>query len=722
MGKIRDFIFKKNQSPRNNRKKVGVGLFLLTLGLFFLFVGRLIFVVATDSVAGVSLESKTKDLYTGESVIPATRGSILDRYGEALAKDATTYSCYVILDDSYIGVNNVKLYAESSDYPKLAKILADNLGVEENYALSQLEQKDSHGKKPYQVEFGKEGKNISLETKMKLEEAVKAADTKGLFFEEHPARLYPNGDFSSYLVGYAQLSDPKDESQGLKGIMGIEAAFNDLLEGKDGKIVYEKDHSGNAVAGTVEDKAVAENGDDIYTTLNSQLQSYLETLMDSVYEKSTPEDLTAVLMNAKTGEIEAMSQRPSFNPQQGFTEDTLYRNVLVEDPFEPGSTMKTMLLAAAINEGVFDPNETYNNKSLALYDAMIYDHDFGKIGPLNMSQAYSWSSNIGMVILEEKLGNEKWLQYLKDFGFGKSTESGLPNETAGSLPEDNKVSVAMSAFGQAVSVSALQMLQAYSAITNEGQMVKPYYISQIVNGSTGKAEKFGPTSLGQVVTKETAKSVLDHMEDVVYDENYGTGNQYAIEGYTVGAKTGTAQIAENGKYSDSGNDFIYSVMMAAPTENPEYLLYVTIKKPTTYSGKLLSELTNPLMKRALDMKKTEAAISEINTPQLVGQTVKGATKNLSALGLTPVVIGSGDKVLKQSVEENTQLLPNAKVLLLTDETPTMPDVTGWSKNDLMALENLIAKKFVIEGQGFAVAQSLSANSKITEEEIRVILQ
>src|SRR5699024_5574095 len=110
-----------------------------------------------------------------------------------------------------------------------------------------------------------------------------------------------------------------------------------------------------------------------------------------------------------------------------------------------------------------------------------------------------------------------------------------------------------------------------------------------------------------------------------------------------------------------------SVMMAAPTENPEYLLYVTIKKPTTYSGKLLSELTNPLMKRALDMKKTEAAISEINTPQLVGQTVKGATKNLSDLGLTPVVIGSGDKVLKQSVEENTQLLPNAKVLLLTDE-------------------------------------------------------
>lgn len=555
-----------------------------------------------------------------------------------------------------------------------------------------------------------------------MEEAVKKAGTKGLFFTEHPMRLYPNGDFASYLIGYVAPSDSNDESKGLKGIMGLEAAYNKELKGTNGKTVYEKDHNGNPVPGTIEEVAVAEDGDDIYTTIDSRLQSYLETLMDQVYEKSKPEDLTAVLMKAKTGEILAMSQRPSFNPQKGFDANTLYRNIVAEDPYEPGSTMKTMMLAAAINEGKFDPNETYNNKVLKLYDAKIYDHDLGRIGPLNMSQAYSWSSNIGMAILEQHLGDKLWLEYLKRFGFGEKTSTEFPLETAGSLPENNQVSVAMSAFGQAISVSALQMLQAYTAITNGGEMLKPYYISKTVNHKTGEVEIRKPEVVRQVVTPQTAKEVLKHMESVVEDPKYGTGTQYAIEGYKVGAKTGTAQIAENGKYLAGDHNYIYSVMMAAPIDDPEYLLYVTIKKPENYNGKLLSEITNPLMKRVLDLKETPVENNTVTVENYENQDITKVKEELTAAGLEGVVVGDGNKVIKQSVPNKTVLLPGSKVILLTDGTATMPDVTGWSKNDVEKLGSLLDKKFTIEGQGFVVAQSLAAGSEITNEEIRIILQ
>lgn len=722
MRRIRDFIFKKNQSPENNRKKVGRLLFAATIGLFFLFAARLCYVVATDSVAHVNLGKKTQELYQGSAEVPSKRGGIYDRDGEIIAKDATSYSIYVVLDKNYVGINNVKLYAEESDYPKLAKILQEQLGISESYSLSQMGLKKIDGVEVKQVEFGLNGKNINLEKKLAIEAAVKAAQTKGLYFTEHPMRLYPNGNFASYLIGTVAPSDENDESQGLKGIMGLEAVYNQLLKGSNGKTIYERDHNGNPVPGTVEEVATAEDGEDIYTTLDTHLQSYLETLMDQIYEKSKPEDLTAVLMKAKTGEILAMSQRPTFDPQKGFDKDTLYRNILVEDPYEPGSTMKTMILAAAINEGKFNPYETYNNQVLNLYDAKIYDHDFGKIGTLNMSQAYSWSSNIGMAILEQHLGDKLWLEYLQRFGFGKVTNPDFRLETTGSLPEDNQVSVAMSSFGQAVSVSAMQMLQAYSVITNGGQMLKPYYISKTVNHKTGEVEVRQPENLGEVVTAETAKEVLKHMEDVVYDPEYGTGTQYAIDGYRVGAKTGTAQISENGKYLAGEHTYIYSVMMTAPADDPEYLLYVTIKKPEIYSGKLLSELTNPLMKRALDLKESPVEDNGVVVENYEKQEVSKVKEALEAAGLEGVVVGNGDKVVKQSIKSDTSLLPGSKVILLTNGNPVMPDVTGWSKNDVENLASLLDKKFTIEGQGFVVAQSLAAGSEVTDEEIRIVLQ
>lgn len=724
MKKIRDFLFREKASPKNNRKKVGRLLFATTIGLFFLFAGRLLYVVLTDQVAGVSLKAKVADLYQGSSTVTAKRGSILDRYGNPIAEDATSFSVYTILSDSYIGVGNQKLYAEEKNFGTIAQVLAENLGMEESFVLQQLQTKNSDGSTPYQVEFGTQGKNITLEKKLAIEAALDAAKVKGVYFTNHPARLYPNGDFASYLVGYAQLTDKDNEALGLKGIMGIENVDNDILDGANGKVTYEKDHNGKPVPGTVKTQQEAEDGEDIYTTLDSNLQSYLETLMDETYETAQPEDLTFVMVKAKTGEIVAMSQRPSFNPQTGFTADTIYRNFLVEDAYEPGSTMKTMLMAAAINEGVYNPNESYNPAGgIKIYDTTINDHDFGEKGILNMSQAYSWSSNVGMVRLEQELGDEKWLEYLERFGFGATTSSGLSNETTGTVPSDNPVSIAMSAFGQAISVSALQMVQAYTAIANGGEMLKPYYITKTVNNATGEVQQAQPTSLGQVVTADAAASVLQHMQTVVEDPVYGTGNHYALEGYNVGAKTGTAQIAENGKYLTGPHDYIYSVAMLAPVEDPEYIVYATIKKPQNYSGATtLPNLVNPLMKRALAMKEENPTTTVGTVADYTGQEVAAAQSAITALSLQPVVLGTGSTVKSQSIAAGTSLLPASKVLLLTAGDATMPDVTGWSKNDILSLEKILGKEFTIEGQGYVVAQSLSAGATVTDDEIRIILQ
>ncbi len=722
---MKHFFSGNKESPKNNRKKVGILLIVTSIGLFFLFAGRVMTIVGTGKVAQVNLKEKTQQLYHGEQIIPAKRGDILDRNGEVIATDATSYSIYAMLSKDYIGPGYQKLYAQEKDFDVLAEILKEHLGIDKEFALKQLNLNKTQGTKDNpinQVEFGIEGRNVNLEKKLQIEDALKEKNVHGLYFMEHPTRIYPNGNFASYLVGYAQLTDEEDESKGLSGMMGIEKVYNKELQGESGKITFEKDHSQNPIPGTVKEAKVAKDGKDIYTTLDSDLQGYLELHMDAVFKAAEPENLTSVMMNAKTGEILAMSQRPSFDPQVGFEKDSIYRNFIVEDAFEPGSTMKTMLLAGAINDGKFDPNQYYNNKGLKIYDTTINDHDFGAIGPLNMSQAYSWSSNIGMVLLEQKLGEARWKEYMKKFGFGQSTNSRLPNESKGTLPTDNPVNMAMSAFGQAVSVTGLQMLKAYSAMANGGEMVSPRYVEKVIDNYTGEVDQTEVEKSEPVIRPETATEVLNHMQDVVNDQKYGTGTMYAIDGYKVGAKTGTAQISENGAYLVGGNNFIFSVMMVAPADNPQYLIYSTIKKPKTFTYKELANISNTLMKRALDLQQTEDKSVTITLPDYVGTDTSLAKEDLEKNKLKPVIIGSGKVVKKQFTKPGKTLLPNSKVWLLTDGKLTMPDVKGWSKNDLLRLEEILGAKFEIIGDGKVSVQGLSVGKEITDKAIRIVMK
>ncbi|HFL7076724.1 TPA: penicillin-binding transpeptidase domain-containing protein [Enterococcus faecium] len=724
--KIRRFMEKKNLNPMNNRKKVGIILFATSIGLFFLFAVRFSYIVIGGHVAGTSLAEKTKQLYQGSEVVKAKRGTIYDRNGVALAEDASSYSIKAILSKTYTS-GDKKLYVEEKNFDKIAEILHKNLSIDKKDALNILE--DGAKKELYQVEFGSYGKNISQETKQNIEADMKKEGVAGLYFVDHQARMYPNGVFSSHFIGYAV---PDKDENGLVGKLGLESAYNDILSGKDGKIIYQKDNFQNPLPGTVAEEEKAVDGQDIYTTLDSRLQSYLETLMDQVNEEYQPEELTAVLMKAKTGEILAMGQRPTFNPEtmEGLTgKDAIWRNFLVQDSYEPGSTMKVFTTAAAIEEGEFNENETFQSGKIQVEDATINDHDFGEKGVLTMRQALSWSSNVGMVILEKRLGG-RWYNYLQKLGFGQSTHSGLDDEVNGALPTLNIVDRAMSAYGQAVGVTNFQMMKAFTSIANNGTMIQPRYISKVVDPQTGEERTTQTEVLGQPFSKETTEKVREYMRDVVESENYGSAyGVYSVPGYNVSAKNGTAQIAsDTGGYQTGDTAYLYSIVEMVPSEDPDYVLYLTMKHPKTYDRMALAKIANPLMKRAMDFKETEEdSDTETKTEKVSVADYRNLEADVAAAdaqksGLQPVVIGNGKKVQKQSTANGDQLISGEKLILYTGGDKLMPDVTGWSKADIMKLGKILGIEVSFDGDGYCVKQELAPYEKITEDKLSFTLE
>lgn len=611
MKKLKKIIKQKNLNPMNNRKKVGIILFATSIGLFFLFAIRLTYIVTVGKVAGVSLAEKTKDLYTYTSTVKGKRGSILDRNGEVIAEDATSYSIYAVVSTDYKGVGDKELYAKEENYEQIAEILAEHTKIDKADALTKLkDNKNEDGSDKFQVEFGLGGQNISLETKQEIEKVMKEKNLYGIYFTGHPARIYPNGIFSSHFIGYAALEDAEDESKGLIGKMGLEEAYDDVLSGTDGKIEYEQDINGNPVPGTVTTEKEAVDGKDIYTTLDIRFQTHLESLMDKVNEEYQPEKLTAMLVEAKTGNIVSMAQRPTFNPEtkEGLGEGGTWENYLITK-FEPGSTMKPFVVAAAMQEGKFNPDATFvypsdgTNIGYKIGDIHVNDHDNGAIGTLTFRQALSWSSNVGMLTLEQSIGGNVWKDYLKKFGFGQSTNSGLIGEASGEIPGDNLVDVAVSSFGQAITVTNFQMIQAYTAIANEGTMLKPQFISKIVDSNTNEEEVYGPETVGdQIITSEQASAIRSYLVDTVEDEKYGVAHGvYSVPGYHIAAKTGTAEIndAVTG-YKEGETAYTYSVMEMVPAEDPEYLLYITMREPkNTNTRTSLAIIANDLLKVVL---------------------------------------------------------------------------------------------------------------------------
>ncbi|MGT2666635.1 penicillin-binding protein PBP2X [Streptococcus rifensis] len=736
--KILAYALSDRKGPRYNRKKVGLSLSVLAVFLFLVFLINFAIILMTGKKFGQDLRALAADRHQTTMTVQARRGTIYDRNGTVIAEDSTTYSIYAILSHEYVSATGEKLYIQSEQFDDVATILSENLGIESDYIKEQLKKENQ-----YQVSFGAQGNNISYGTKIAIETAMAEKGITGIGFTASPGRLYPNGVFASHLIGLTTLKDNDDgKTQSLIGSTGLEESFNKILSGTDGIITYEKTASGVIKPGTESITQKKVDGQDVYTTLSEPLQSYLETNMDIFQSKANGVLASATLVSAKTGEILATTQRPTFDSdtKEGVSDIKDWNSALYQIQYEPGSTMKVMTLASAIDNGTFDPTYTYSTDGYTVIDTTINDWDINMGlstgGYLNLAQAFAHSSNIGMVILEQNMGDETWLNYLSQFDLGLPTRFGMLHETFGLVNSDNKVTTAMSAFGQGISVTQVQMLKAFSSVANQGEMLTPKVVSALYDPNTDSARKAQPEVSGKPISADAANQTLQYMVTVGTDPYVGTlysgavgGSVIQVNGVPAAVKSGTAEIAKadgSGYIEGSGsNSLLYSVVAMYPSEDPDFYMYVTIQQPETWDLLFWMDVVNPVLSQAMLLKDT-LGLTEPTTildnvsdetgyklPNVIDLAPGNVSAELRQHLVQPIVVGSTNEIKDTSVKIGSNLTANQQILLWTGDLKKVPDMYGWTKESVEKFAEWTGLEIVYKGEGSRVTkQSVKAEKAI----------
>lgn len=725
--------------PETNRKHVGKSLFFLAIALFTIFIFRFVWLITDNHVGDTNLKVMATRNYQDTVAVQAKRGTIFDRTGAPIAVDSSTYTIYVVLDKTQVDTNGNPLYVRKSEFGKLEDFLNSKLGIDRSLIEKQLNSKFK------QVQFGAKGSNISLQQMKDLQKAADDQKLVGIGFTADLSRSYPFGNFASQFIGVASPKDKKGV-QVLEGNMGLEKAFNSTLSGTNGVETYQKDIYGRPIPGTTKVDKVVKNGKDVYTTLDVQLQTNLEKLMDSAVQQTGAQQISGTLVDAKTGDILATSQRPTYTAatintdkdQKYFT----WNSLLSQSAFEPGSTFKTFLMASALDSGKVDLNATYQRK-LQVYDTPINDWDVTENKSYTLpetvtyAQGFAMSSNIGMSRIEMDMGYNLWEGYLNKFKFGLKTRAGLDGENPGALPADNGVSQIQSAFGQGVAVTPIQLIRAWTSVAGNGTMLEPHIVNKVVDPNNNTSLVAQPEVIGRPVSnssvEEVRKLMLTVNTDPVYgtsysssgdpDQNLGPGPLFMVNGQPAAVKTGTAQIAaKTGGYMTGAQDYLYSAVVMYPADKPEFIFYMTVKIPSEpWTLKYIARVANPLLTRAESLKDEIDAsrTSEDKAGKVTVENYKDAdpgdtADSLRRTVLSPVILGTGAKVTAQSIAAGEKVAANTRILLLTnDKDQVMPDMYEWSKAEVEQLANWYGLKVTYEGSGNQVeSQSLAAATNV----------
>jgi stage V sporulation protein D (sporulation-specific penicillin-binding protein) len=404
---------------------------------------------------------------------------------------------------------------------------------------------------------------------------IKTLKLEGIYFQAQDTRLYPEKNLASQVVGFLGFKDDKRVGQ-----YGIEGKFETELAGVEGSLGAETDAAGRVINVSSRNFVPARNGDDIYLTIDPAIQFKVQEVLADSVTKHGAESGSVIVMNPKTGSIMAMANFPDFDPNNyGKVKDlSVFSNTTVSGAYEPGSVFKAITMAAAINEGKITPDTTYEDLGVVTVDDKQIKNSDGKAhGIQNMIQVLGESLNTGLVFVEQQIGNEKFRDYVKRFGFGKTTSIEIGGQP-GNLDNLNKrgdVFFATASFGQGITVTPIQLLQSYTAFANGGKMVEPHIIDRIVHadGSESRPQRNKPAD---VIDSKTASTISAMLVEVV--EN-GHGKQAGVKGYYVAGKTGTAQVASASHAGYDANKTIGSFIGFGPVENPEFLMIVRIDNP-----------------------------------------------------------------------------------------------------------------------------------------------
>ncbi|NHM29696.1 penicillin-binding protein [Neobacillus terrae] len=694
-------------------------LFVIFSLLFFVLIFRYFSIQITGEAAGQPLAAKAKQKYMKHGVLEATRGTIFDRTGEVVAEDTTAYTLVAILDKKM--TTDPKKPMHVKDPEKTARELSNYIKMDESEIYHRLTNKSA-----FQVEFGKAGRDISHQTKTKIE----ALHLPGIIFMRDSKRFYPNGIFASHVVGFVERKEQKDQTYKTEAKMGVEKTEDSKLEGKNGTIDYESDLWGYLLPDSKKKITPAKNGNDVYLTLDKKIQTFLEDALNKVDKEYKPKKMIAIVANPKTGEILAMGQRPTFRPSTREGIDKSWHNEAIETSFEPGSTMKIFTLSAAIQENSFNPNAIYQSGTYKIAKSTIHDHNYVGWGPITYLEGVQRSSNVAFAkIANEQLGFDKLRTYLTKFGFDKPTGIDLPDEASGKILFHWPIEKATTAFGQGTAITPIQQIQAATAVANDGKMMKPHVVEKIVEHDTGKVvQDSAPEIVGNPISAETAKKVRDILGTVVTSPK-GTGSRYKIDGYDVAGKTGTAQMpGPDGKYLTGAQNYVFSFLGMAPKDDPKLIVYVAVQQPdieTYFDGsKPVSEIFVPVMKSSLQylniqpIKQDKPSTLELT--DLTGEQADTAVNTLKDKGFETVVIGNGNNIEGQLPKGGESILEGEKVIIYTGGNAKIPDMTGWSLRDVMKVAKLLEIKLSSAGSGYVEKQSIPAGTEAKNGESLIV--
>lgn len=685
---------------------------LVVVFLFGMIIFKLSYVVLSPKVDGIDLKAFASKRNTKKETIIADRGGIYDSLGNTLAINVNSYTVVAILSESR--TKDPKNPKHVVDKERTAKELSPLINMSEERILSLLNVEDK-----YQVELGPGGKGITELQK----ETIEDLNLPGIEFIKSVKRYYPNKDFLSYTLGYAKTN----EDGSIVGEMGIELEYNKELTGKDGFREYESDIYGYKIANTKENVVKAESGKNVYLTIDTNIQMFTEQAIAKLETAESLEWATISVVNAKTGEILGVASSPSFDPNT--KEIVNYYDPFVSYTYEPGSTMKIFSFMAAIENGLYDGEEKYMSGTIQVEDATIKDWNNYGWGEITFDQGFYGSSNVAATILAQRLGGSALKDFYTKLGYGKKTGIGLPNEQSGALNFQYNVEVVNASFGQGMSVTAAQMVQALTSLANEGTTLKPYIVSKVEDSTTGKILLENKrTEVSKVASKET----IDKMQKMMYgvldpNEKTASGKGYHTDIVTTIGKTGTAQIASpNGGYLTGSINYIRSFAGLFPYEDPQIIVYLAVSKIS--NSKLTSEAMKALIEDVSTYlgivdTKNDAVTSGFIAESYINKKTNETQEALKEKKADVYVIGSGDKIVKQYPTNGTIINAYDKVFLLTNKIDgNYPNLTNWSRNDIIEYGRLLDLSFNFNGYGYAYEADFSQRPIIKGETIDITLK
>lgn len=621
--------------------------FLIILFCFILIIGKVFYIQVIDYE---KLNNYANNLWSRNLPIEASRGRITTSDGKVVADNLTTVSLVFI-------PNQIDSTKKEEIAEEIARILECNVNAIREHIFKRSSIERVHP----------EGRRLDY----KKADAIDKLNYEGVYLVKESKRVYPYDMLLCHSLGYVGIDN--------QGLSGLELQYDNYLTGKAGSIQYYSDAKGQKLE-RAENYVAPTNGIDIELTVNYDIQSAMERELDNAISKYNADGAWSLAMDPNTGEILGIASRPGFDPNnyQDYSIEEINRNLAIWSSYEPGSTFKIVTLATALEEGLVDlENEHFHDGGSVNVDgARIKCWKAGGHGSQTFLQVVQNSCNPGFVELGRRIGTQTLFKYIDKFGFGRKTGVDLNGEGSGilfSLDKVGPVELATTAFGQGVSVTAIQQVAAVSAAINGGTLYKPYIVKRLIEPEAKEIiQENKPQKVRTVISEETSKKVRYALESVVA---LGSGRNAHIENYRVGGKTGTAQKVNNGVYM-VGN-YITSFIGFFPADNPKIVIYVAIDNPkgiTAYGGTVAAPIFRNIALdaiQALEIEESKNGISKeyryfdtkyVTVPDVVGNTIKEAKSKLK--DFTIEYSGTGDTIISTSPSAGSSVVINSSIRVM----------------------------------------------------------